>query len=128
MRYRAVAAARKENNPWTGLVNKMLDQMDDAPSPRKLAIWQLYMSKNSEKINEIFQERWPTLGLPGKDKLKVRGEIARELLEKEDDDYRKALQEEVEKMHQADIDEYTAATMPPAPEEEDVQQRYVHAC
>ncbi|TFK81530.1 hypothetical protein K466DRAFT_604430 [Polyporus arcularius HHB13444] len=123
MRYRAVAAARKENNPWTGLVKKMKEQIEDAPAPRKMSIWQHYMGKKSEKIQEIFDERWPTLNLPNTDRIKIRGEIARELLEKETDDYRKQLQVEVEAQHEKDVEEYTAATMPPAPEEEDAQER-----
>ncbi len=126
MRYRATAAARKENNPWTGVVNKLMEQANAAPAPRKLAVWQLYMSKKSERIAELFDERWPTANLPEKDRLKFRGEIARELLEGESDEYRKVLEEEVNSLHEQDMQEHHAATMPPASEEEDEKARCVH--
>ncbi len=125
MRYRATAAARKENNPWTAFVNKLFEQANAAPAPRKLALWQYYMSKKTDRIAELFKERWPAANLPKDDKLKFRGQIARELLEKETDEYRQALEEEVNSLHANDVEKHHAATMPPAPEEEDQKAKYV---
>ncbi len=83
------------------------------------------MSKKTERIAEVFRERWPAANLPDTDKLKFRGEIARELLNGETEEYRKTLQEEVDNLHEHDIEAYHASTMPPAVDDEEEKQRYV---
>ena len=50
MRYLASTAARKEGNPWTGLLAYLKEAEAPTPAPRKLAEWQMYMLKKGDII------------------------------------------------------------------------------
>ncbi len=102
MRYRASAAARKDNNPWTDIIGSILNDLEESIAPRKLPLWQLYMSKKVDDIAAEVDQRWPTANLPDNDLVAFRGRIAREMLAKETQEYRDELQQECDKMHELD--------------------------
>ncbi len=122
MRYRAVAASRKEKNPWTKIVNELLAQFDTSTAPRKLPLWQHYMGKQGERIDAKFRETWPAAGLGEKDKLAFRGGIARELLELESDEYRKSLQDDLDATHARELEEYERSEKAADPTDEELRQ------
>ncbi len=109
MRYRASAAARKEHNPWEDIIASILNDLDESPPPRKLPLWQFYMSKKRDEIAAEVDIRWADANLPDKELVAFRGRVARELLEKEPQEYRDELQEECNKAHELDEQEYEAA-------------------
>ena len=109
MRYRANHASRKEN-PWGHALDSLKEKRKVAPEPRRLADWQKYMGRPevSDKIDNIFQERWPEANRPNADKLAFRGEIARELLASEGEDVKAELKAECEATLKKDLLTYDA--------------------
>ena len=87
-------------------------QKFDIP-PRKLAVWQLFMKKEADAIDVVFQPRWQEAGLESKFALAFRGQIARELLAQRGEEYRNALQQETQDIYERDMAEYEAAAVPP---------------
>ena len=64
------------------------------------------MIKNAEKVASAVEDRWPTAGLPEKDKFAFRGQVARELLEGESTTYQIDLGAEVEAEHARSIEAF----------------------
>ena len=108
MRYRAVAAARKENNPWAGVVAALHAHTNPSPAPRKLPAWQLYMGKKGDLIDQTFATRYGDVEVEPNYRLAFRAAIARELLDAESDDYKQEIQKECDAMHDDDVKQYEA--------------------
>ncbi|TFK79716.1 hypothetical protein K466DRAFT_605927 [Polyporus arcularius HHB13444] len=103
LRYRRQVQLRGIINAWDTYFPDPRETLNPPPAPRRLSSWQLYMSKKAEEVQAEFETRWPSTGLHNDFRLSFRGQIARELLEKEDLEYREALNAEVEELHAADM-------------------------
>lgn len=119
MRYQRTAFLRDHRNPWEPFLADLRETVNPTPSPRKLAPWQLYMSKNGEEITATFDERWPAAGLPPSGALAFRSSIARELLAEETDEYRAELESEIDTMHAAGLAEAAAEAAARLPSADD---------
>ncbi len=108
----------KAENPFHIVMSKLHEHEDDTPAPRQLAAWQLYMSKKREEISKIYDERWPTAGLPDTHKIAFRSSIARELLGQESVEYRASLEAEVQEIRLADDELENEPLYPKASEDE----------
>lgn len=93
-------------------MSKLHQLANPPPPPRKLALWQHLMHKKQDEIQAIFAERWTTANLPDREQLNFRGIIAREILSQQSEEYVKALEEEVDAMHELDMAEYEAEMVP----------------
>ena len=70
------------------------------------------MVQRAQKINDVFNERWPTCGREDSHKVTFRGEIARELFAEENETFRDKICEEVEELHKRDIEAYAEEDCP----------------
>ncbi|KAL7279945.1 hypothetical protein ACG7TL_006356 [Trametes sanguinea] len=110
MRYQRTVILAEHRNPWAPLLQDLEDHTSVLPGPRKLAAWQLYMSKKPEEIASEFEAKWPTADLPEKHALAFRAKISRDLLAQESEEYRQALEEELQEIHASEAAEVEAAT------------------
>ncbi|KAL7284472.1 hypothetical protein ACG7TL_001763 [Trametes sanguinea] len=94
----------KHHNPWAPVLQELAELTQPLPGARRLAPWQLYMTKNAEAINSTFETKWSGAGLPENHALAFRGQIARDMLEQESEQYRQALEDELQQM---ELDEKT---------------------
>ncbi|KAI9070211.1 hypothetical protein FKP32DRAFT_1558348 [Trametes sanguinea] len=109
MRYQRTVFNAKHRNPWAPMLDGLEERAAPLPAPRKLAVWQLYMAKEPEKIAEIFDSKWPSAGLPDNHSLTFRAQIARELLDQESDEFRRMLEEELNDLHAVEAAEQKEA-------------------
>ncbi len=102
LHYRRQVNLKAGTNPFAHYLAALTEQAKPATPPRQLAPWQLYMSKKSDVISEMYNAQWPTAGLADKHKLAFRCTIARELFDKETAEYKTQVQEEVEQIRLSD--------------------------
>lgn len=102
MRYRRTVFLRDNQNPWAPLLAALRERANPLPPSRGRSLWQLYMSKKPDEIAAVFDERWPDAGLNASDALALRSKIARELLNKETEEYRAELKAELAAEHAAE--------------------------
>jgi hypothetical protein len=78
-------------------------------APKRLADYQFYMQHQDfkSKVTDAFEERKGTL--PAKQHMKLRAEIARELLAAEPQEVRERIKEEAEEEHKAQSDKHEDA-------------------
>ncbi|KAI9062818.1 hypothetical protein FKP32DRAFT_1603808 [Trametes sanguinea] len=106
---------RSSKDVWEPLFRDLRDLARPPVPPRAMHPWQLYMSKNPDKISKRFDEEWDSARLPPNQQLAFRGRMARELLALESEEYRQSLEREVEAMH-------LAAKSEPPPREPDTEE------
>ena len=82
------------------------------------------MSKKHDEINTAFNERWPNSGMDDKHRLSFRGQIAREMLEEESEEYRQSLEAEVRELRRVE-DAAANSALEDIPTDEENQERYV---
>ncbi len=112
MRYLEGARVRKVHNPWTQILSA-LKRHATTTNPRQLAKWQLYMSLKPDHIQETFAVRWPSSGLNEEFSLAFRGQVARDLLKEETEEYRRWVGEECKRLHKEDMDKREQMTTVP---------------
>lgn len=108
LRYLRQVRIKRKGNPWTPFFKQLEERKDPPPSPRQLSAWQLLMTKRRDEIDTIFEEKWPTAGLPERFRLAYRGGIARDLLAEATPEYRAALEAEAKELHALDLAEAEA--------------------
>ncbi len=112
---------RKEQNPWSYMLGN-LKRHASSTTPRQLAAWQLYMGNKADHVQEAFAVRWPASGLDRDFSLAFRGQVARDLLKEESDEYREELKAECKRLHEEDLAKYDNLAEVPAALKEEVSR------
>ena len=84
------------------------DAADPAPPPHKRPTFQYYMHKVADKVDAIYNDRWPLANRDDDGRLAFRTVIARELWEAEDESFRKVIVRERDQEHESDLRAYHA--------------------
>ncbi|KAI9061403.1 hypothetical protein FKP32DRAFT_1576114 [Trametes sanguinea] len=102
MRYQRSVLMREGHNPWAPLLSELEQSAEPSAGHRQINAWQFYMGKKRDEINTVFEEQWPSAGLPPASKLTFRTAIARKLFAEETDEFKAALQAELQDLHAAE--------------------------
>ena len=81
---------------------------DSAPPPHKRPAFQYYMHKFANKVDVVYNERWPVANHGDAGRLAFRTAIAHELWDAEDESYRKDIERERDQEHENDLRAYRA--------------------
>jgi hypothetical protein len=81
---------------------------DVGRAPRRIEPFKYYMRQSpyKEKINEVYQERWPGANLEANFRLWFHTTIAKELFEAEDDATKERMAKEAEESYEEDFAAY----------------------
>ncbi|KAK7008530.1 hypothetical protein R3P38DRAFT_2551498 [Favolaschia claudopus] len=110
--------SKSASNPFAKWISQL--RRVDEQAPRRLALYQSYMQDDDAlaKINDVFKERYPEL-VGKKNRIKERGQIARELLAAETEEYRNELKARVDEEFEAAMEEYKTGDSAAAAEVKD---------
>ena len=97
--YRNARRARGNHGVWNDVLKGLRSRTQECPEPHPLHAWQLFMTKKQDEIQTEFNKRWPDAGLDDRYKFSFRGQIARQLLEKESDDVKASLEREAQELY-----------------------------
>ena len=117
------------SNPWTPALKEL--QKPVTGPPKKLAAWQMFLNKNTERVNTVMKEEEDLPDHDGKKSIQLHSEIAQRLWEEEEEDSKKNILQAIEAEFQLAKETYDCLrTLDPCDPE--VQKKYVslleHRC
>jgi hypothetical protein len=71
------------------------------------AAWQVYLTRNTEKVNEVVKESG---SIPARNLIAKRNEVAQMLFENENEDVQEQYRREAKELHDRELEKYRVAS------------------